>query len=67
MPILSETVECIAMPAKDEFSSKPLATGSSSSSSGEKPLPAPLELPRSELVPIEEGSGSQHVESSETG
>ena len=66
VPILSETVECLAMPAKDEVLPKPSAAGSSSSSSGEKPSPAPPELPSTDLVvPSEEGSRSRNVESHE--
>ena len=42
MPILSETVECLAVPAVDEVPEKPHATGSSASSSSEKPSSAPL-------------------------
>ena len=42
VPILSEIVECLAMPAVDEVPEKPHATGSSASSSSEKPSSAPL-------------------------
>ena len=42
VPVLSETVECLAVPAVDEVPEKPHATGSSASSSSEKPSSAPL-------------------------